>query len=231
MAILLTYPEDKFDDEMLLELYNWNPVFLPLKRIEYLPWTKQKYQIIDDSLAIVVTSMLAIQALVKSDVSLDKLIYVVSSNAARLLRQFHFKNVFVLPVENQQQLISDLNDILAEDDQIVFLKSNLAKDLKARPQVQNIDVYENVWTEDDEKKAIAKIGAADFTKVLITSPIEFYRFESIEEKIPQQFMTAKYYTLDHQTKGIMDDLGFENYMPKHKRNILKQAVWKIAREK
>lgn len=85
MAILLTYPEDKFEDEMLIELYNWNPIFLPLRRIKFVPWTKERYGLVNESEAVVITSMLAVESLLKSDISIDKPAVVFSIPAARLL--------------------------------------------------------------------------------------------------------------------------------------------------
>lgn len=136
-----------------------------------------------------------------------------------------------MPASDDKELKNRLNDIFATDDELVYLKSNFEKNLKINAQVDNLIVYQNVWTKEDEATAIQKIGAADFTKVLITSLAEFYRFESIEEKLPQQFMSTKYYTIDPVVKQAMEDLCYEVYVPKHKRHILKQAVWKITREK
>ncbi len=231
MAILLTYPEDKFDDEMLIELYNWQPLFLPLKRIQYLSWNDHQYQLVKQSQTILVTNILAVQALIKSDISLDKSIIVVSPTALKLLQSFHFNNVLLVQADNQLQLSQRLNGIFAKRDKIVYLKGNFEASINSNVQITEIEVYQDTWTKADETKAIDKIAEADFTKVLITSPAQFYRFESIEEKIPQQFMAAKYYTIDPATKRIMEDLGFQTYLPRHKRNILKQAVWKITREK
>lgn len=231
MAILLTYPEDKFDDEMLIELYNWNPLFLPLKRIQYSSWTKENYRLIKKSSAIIVTNMLAVQVVIKSDISLDKPIVVISATATKLLQSFHFHNVMQLRAENMKELNQKLNDIFEHDEPLVYLKGNFEASFSENVQIKEVVVYRNVWTQTDETQALKKIGAADFTKVLITSPAGFYRFESIEEQIPQQFMAAKFFTIDRMTKQIMEDLGYEVYLPKHKRNILKQAVWKMTREK
>ncbi|AKP66232.1 uroporphyrinogen-III synthase [Companilactobacillus ginsenosidimutans] len=230
MATLITYPEDKFDEQMLAGLDKWSPLFLPLKRIEYQQWTKSDYKTIDQSDCIVVTSMLAIQALLKSDISTDKRVAVLSDKAAKLLRSFHFTNLIISDVENRQSLIKKLDDEFTSQNELVFLKSNLAADLFVNAHVNNILAYKNVWTDVDRDKALRKIGSSDFTKVLITSPSAFYRFEEIEEIIPMQFMSAKYYTLGPSTQKVMQSLGFDAYAPAHERNVLKQVVLKMTRE-
>lgn len=230
MAILITYPQDKFNDEMLAGLQKWSPLFLPLKRIEYNQWTKRQYEVIANSDCLVVTSMLAIQALVKSDVSTDKQVAVISHKAAALLRSFKFTNVIVSEVENRESLVKKLDEEFANKGNIAFLKGNLAPDIPLRAKVTNIDAYQNVWTKEDQDRAIKKIGDADFTKVLITSPSAFYRFEAIEELLPSQFMSAKYYTLGMSTQRTMNELGFDAWAPAHPRNVLKQTVLKMTRE-
>ncbi len=231
MAVLITYPEDKFDAEMLAGLDKWSPLFLPLKRIEYDSLSKTDYQLIEKADYLVVTSMLAVQALVKSDISTDKQIAVLSSKAAALLRSFHFNKLVIADVENRDSLIEKLNSEIDANSKVVFLKGNLAPDLPLNCEVHYVEVYQNVWTDQDRDKAIQKIGDADFTKVVITSPSAFYRFEEIEELIPMQFMSAKYYTLGKSTQQVMKNIGFDAWAPAHPLNVLKQVVLKITREK
>ncbi|WP_010624050.1 uroporphyrinogen-III synthase [Companilactobacillus versmoldensis] len=230
MAILITYPEDKFSEEMLAGLDKRRPLFLPLKRIEYLDFNQAIYQKVADADCLVVTSMLAIQALVKSDISTNKRIAVISPKAASLLRSFKFTNLIVSKIENRQSLVEQLNQIFTADQKVVFLKGNLASDLPLNAQVDNITVYKNVWTGTDRDEAIRKMAGLDFTKVLVTSPSAFYRLEEIMEIIPSQFMTTKYYTLGHTTQRIMTELGFDTYAPVHARNVLKQVILKMTRE-
>lgn len=233
MSFLITYPEEKIDNELKQKLATVSEaLYYPLRRLQPCNLTQKDKELIINSSAIGITSQYALEIYIDNLFSLNKQVTILLlSNKMRkklLGRVPDSTKILIAPSENQRGLSLLVNQLHLQS--LTLLTGNIGHEILLPTPVKKIQVYKNVWSQSLENEIVKKLYLERIHRVLVTSPSSYLRLKHIEARIPKSFISPIYYTLGPSTYEIIKKDQRPVVKPIQENDVLRQMLLKIIQD-